>query len=289
MRVMVLGVTGMLGSTMFRRFAKRDNIETIGTCRQVPDGLAETARSRIIEMVEADRFNSVERAICENQPNVVVNCIGVIKQLESANDPLVAIEMNALFPHKIAALCAREGIRLVHISTDCVFSGTKGVPYKETDAPDADDLYGRTKLLGEVTQGTAITIRTSIIGHELKQRLGLVEWFLSQTGTVQGYTNALFSGLPTCELSDIILLNILPNTRLKGLYQVSSATISKFELLSLIGKQYATSTTIKPDDSIIVNKSLDSHRFHLAAGYTPPSWPELVRRMHQDFLTIRNK
>jgi dTDP-4-dehydrorhamnose reductase len=179
-------------------------------------------------------------------------------------------------------LCKAVGARLIHISSDCVFDGLKG-NYLETDPSNASDLYGRTKFLGEVDHPHCVTLRTSIIGHELGTHYGLVEWFLQQTGTVKGYTGAIFSGFPTVELADIIAQHVIPKPELRGLYHVSSDPISKFDLLKMIAGQYGIETGIEPYAEFIANRSLDSRRFLEATGYASPSWERLVQRMHTDF------
>jgi dTDP-4-dehydrorhamnose reductase len=174
-------------------------------------------------------------------------------------------------------------VRLVHVSTDCVFSGEKG-NYRENDPPDAADLYGRTKFLGEVDIPGCVTLRTSIIGHELSGRHGLVEWFLAQEGTVKGFARAVFSGFPTVEMARIVAERILPYERLSGLYHVSSEPISKYDLLRLVAKEYGKRIGIERDEEFACDRSLDSSRFREAIGYEPPAWPELVARMRAHFL-----
>jgi dTDP-4-dehydrorhamnose reductase len=167
----------------------------------------------------------------------------------------------------------------VHISTDCVFSGAKGM-YVESDFPDADDLYGRSKYLGEVDYPHAVTLRTSIIGHELDGARSLLCWFLAQGGSVRGFTKAVFSGLPTVELARVVRDFVLPHPELHGLYHVSAAPINKYDLLKLVAQAYGKSIEITPHDQLVIDRSLDSTRFKAATGYAPPSWPELVRTMH---------
>ena len=213
-------------------------------------------------------------------PDVVVNCIGLVKQLAQAEDPLVAIPINALLPHRLARLCDLAGARLIHLSTDCVFDGSRSM-YAESDCSDAKDLYGRSKYLGEVNYGNAVTLRTSIIGHELSSAHGLVNWFLSQQGEVKGYTRAIFSGLPTVELARVLRDFVITKSELRGMYHVSAEPISKFELLGLVAQTYGKTIEITPDASVAIDRSLDSSRFRGVTGYAPPSWLNLVRDMHQ--------
>jgi len=280
MRILIIGVTGMLGSTLFRYFHANPAFTTLGTMRgsrtKTPFPGAGEA---IIEGVDAENFDSITRAVAQARPDVVINAVGLIKQLSSSKDPLNALPINALFPHRLARLCAVAGARLVHISTDCVFSGRKG-GYTESDLADADDLYGRSKLLGEVDYEHAITLRTSIIGNELHSANGLIGWFLSQQGTVRGFKRAVFSGFPTVEIARIIESSVLPRPELHGLYHVASAPISKYDLLTLVAEAYGREIDVVPDLSLEIDRSLDASRFNLATGYQPPAWPELVRVMH---------
>lgn len=281
-RVLVLGASGMLGNAMLRLFAERGVHAVTGTVRSpsalrlLPDAL----RAHVVSGVDVENHDSLVALFARVRPDVVINCIGLVKQLADANQPLAALPINALLPHRLAALCAIGGARLVHVSTDCVFAGTKGM-YVESDASDATDLYGRSKLLGEVDEPHAITLRTSIIGHELGSAHGLVGWFLSQTGGVRGYTRAIFSGLPTVELATVIHDHVLGRPDLRGLYHVSAAPIDKYTLLSLVARQYGHDVAIEPDARLVIDRSLDSSRFRAAAGYAPPEWPELVARMHR--------
>jgi dTDP-4-dehydrorhamnose reductase len=199
--------------------------------------------------------------------------------LAEANNPLLAVPINTLLPHRLAALCSVSGARLVHISTDCVFSGSKG-GYLESDFPDAYDLYGRSKLLGEVDYPNAITLRTSIIGHEISGSRSLVGWFLAQEGRVKGFTRAKFSGLPTVELARVVRDFVLPRPELHGLYHVAAEPIDKFKLLMLIAQVYGKKIEIIPDNDFAIDRSLNGERFKAATGYVAPSWQTLIERMH---------
>lgn len=281
MKALVLGVSGMLGNAVFRLLADSPGFEVLGTARSaaVASRLREDLRPRILAGVDVEQIDSLTRAFAAARPDVVINCIGLVKQLAEADDPLAALPINSILPHRLARLCDIAGARLVHVSTDCVFLGTRGM-YSESDAPDAQDLYGRSKLLGEVDYPHAITLRTSIIGHELGSAHGLVGWFLAQSASVRGYTKAIFSGLPTVELAAVIRDRVLPAPSLHGLYHVAAAPIAKYELLRLVASAYGKSTEIMPDDRVVIDRSLDGSRFRAATGYEAPPWPELIRRMH---------
>ena len=243
--------------------------------------LAPHLRDRLIVGLDVADVDALAKLLGDVRPDVVVNCIGLVKQLDDASDPLAAIPVNAILPHRLARLCNLIGARLIHISTDCVFSGARG-NYVETDHPDAQDLYGRSKLLGEVICANAVTLRTSIIGTELEGAHSLVGWFLARQGRVNGFAKAFFSGLPTVELARIIRDHVVPNNGLRGLYHVGSTPISKFELLHLVAEAYDKSIIIERNESFILNRSLDSRRFFEATGYSVPDWPTLVRSM-RDF------
>lgn len=280
--VLVLGASGMLGSAVLRLLAGSDVHQALGTVRsgRAARLLPAELRPRLIEGVDVEQFDSLARAFDIAKPDVVVNCVGVVKQLAEADDPLTALPINSLLPHRLARLCGLAGARLVHVSTDCVFSGAKG-GYTETDFPDANDLYGRSKYLGEVDYPHAVTLRTSIIGHELEGARSLLCWFLAQTGTVRGFTRAVFSGLPTVELARVMRDFVLPQPLLHGLYHVSAAPIDKFQLLGLVAKAYGKQIEIQPHHDFQIDRSLDSSRFQAATGYRPPAWPELVRSMRE--------
>lgn len=279
-RYLVLGATGMLGNACLRALGEGGD-EVWGTVRSEDAArlLPEAFRDRLVRHVDAANLDAVTRALVTVKPDVVVNCIGMVKQLADSKDPLVALPLNSMFPHRLHRLCSLAGARLIHISTDCVFSGRTGM-YRESDRPDADDLYGVSKWLGEVSGDDAVTLRTSIIGHELTSSRSLVDWFLSRETRAEGYTRAIYSGLPTVELARIIRDVVVPDRSLSGLYHVSSEPISKFDLLTLVAEIYGKDIVIEPSDQLIIDRSLDSTMFREATGYTPPSWPELVRRMH---------
>ena len=279
-RVLVLGATGMLGNAVLRLFGQSSGFEALGSARSAAT-LPPDMRRRVVGGIDVENPDSLARLFATVRPDIVINCIGLVKQLAEAEDPLQAIPINALLPHRLARLCAVAGARFVHVSTDCVFTGAKGM-YREEDPADAQDLYGRSKHLGEVDYPNAVTLRTSIIGHELSSAHGLIGWFLAQQGPVRGFRRAVFSGLPTVELARVIRDFVLPQRGLRGLHHVSASPISKYELLQLVAQVYGRSHEITPDAGLVIDRSLDSTRFRQLTGYTPPAWPELVRAM-RDF------
>jgi dTDP-4-dehydrorhamnose reductase len=281
MRILVLGATGMLGNAMLRVLSEQTDWQVRGTIRSAgakrffPAGLA----GQLLAGVDVEQPDSLLQAFIQVRPEVVINCIGLVKQLADAEDPLQAIPINALLPHRLARLCELVGARLIHPSTDCVFSGELG-NYREADPPDARDLYGRSKLLGEVGYPHSVTLRTSIIGHELQSAHGLVGWFLAQSDSCRGFTRAIFSGLPTVELARVIRDVVIPRPELSGVYHVAAAPISKYELLQLVAEVYKKKIEIIPSEELVIDRSLNADRFRAATGYVAPAWPELIQLMH---------
>ena len=280
MKILVFGASGMIGSAMIRVLSEKKNWQVFGTLRSedAKHFFSPTIASRLVAGVDVDKHDALTRVFSQVQPDVVVNCIGLTKHHKEADDPLLAIPVNALMPHRMAQLCAIAGARLVHISTDCVFSGAKG-GYAEDDPADATDIYGKSKFLGEVNYPHTITLRTSTIGHELQSRYGLLEWFLSQEESCRGFNRAVFSGLPNTVFAQIVRDIVIPRADLYGLYHVGASPIGKFDLLHVIADVYGKSINIIREDEFVINRSLKSERFFKATGYVAPGWPELIGTM----------
>lgn len=286
-KVLVLGATGMLGHVLLSFLSEKTFYRVFATVRNPGRHfslLSPLAGVKIYEGVDAGQFDTVHRVLSALCPDVVINCIGIVKQHPLAEDPIASITVNALFPHLLSKACSEIGSRLIHISSDCVFSGTKG-NYTEQYSPDPADLYGRSKFLGEVSCSHCTTLRSSLIGHELESSHGLLEWFLSRKGPVNGYSKAIFSGFPTIEFSRIISDYVIPNTNISGVYHVSAQPISKYELLKLIAERYGKAVAVIPDDSMACDRSLDSTRFQAITGYAAPLWNQLIAQMHDDAIT----
>lgn len=279
MRILILGGDGMLGHQLFISLRERHDVRV--TLRQP---LAAYLDCRLFDSSTA--FGSIDARALERlaevfaavRPEAVVNCIGVVKQRHSAKEAIPSLEINAILPHRLAVLCRMTGARLIHISTDCVFSGSKGA-YLETDPSDAEDIYGRTKYLGEVAESNCLTLRTSIIGHELARMTGLLEWFLAQKGPVSGFSKAIFSGFTTIELSRVIERVLSEHKEASGVYQVSSEPIDKYSLLLLLRQHLSPATEVLPDTRLVIDRSLDSTRFRREFGYQPPSWEAMVKEL----------
>jgi len=280
MRILILGGAGMLGHQLWRQLHK-DHEVWVTLRKPFSHYLAFDlfGASRTLSGVDVMNHDALVGAFHAARPEVVVNCIGIIKQLKEAKNPLLSLTVNAVLPHQLAQLCAVAGARLVHISTDCVFSGKKG-NYTEDDVSDAEDLYGRSKFLGEVHKSHCLTLRTSIIGRELETRSGLIEWFLSQKGNkIKGFRKAIYTGFTTYELARIIENVLHKHTDLGGLWQVSSNPINKYDLLSIAKHAFGWEGDIVPDDTVVCDRSLNSAKFREKTGYQPPSWQAMIEEM----------
>jgi dTDP-4-dehydrorhamnose reductase len=283
MRALVLGGAGMLGHRLWLELRQR--MDTVVTVRRASADYAALGLfddKRTIEAFDATSDRDLDRALSVARPDVIVNAVGVVKQRREADHATTTIAVNALLPHRLADRCVERGMRLIHLSTDCVFSGSQGC-YAETDTPDARDLYGRSKLLGEVARPGCLTLRTSMIGREIASSHGLVEWFLSRRGgTVPGFTRARFSGLTTIELARVIATLIESHPDLSGLWHVAGDPIAKFDLLSMVNDQFRLGSALEADDSFVCDRTLDARRFMNATGYRPPTWAEMVAEMAAD-------
>lgn len=274
----------MLGHTALLYLTRAlPNWEVYGTVRRAdtPKWISNAGLpvERILLRIDAANTASVESTIRSVRADVVLNCIGIVKQLKEGKMAIPSIRVNALFPHELRSICEAQGTRLIHISTDCVFSGKKGA-YTESDEPDAVDIYGTTKRLGEVIGPRTLTIRTSIIGPEIRSSTGLFEWLMSQEGFIDGYVKAFFSGLTTIELSRVIAGLIEDQPDLHGLFHVSAERISKFELLKIIARVYEiVNLKIRRNDAIRIDRSLDSTQFQRETGYSPPEWDKMIEDM----------
>lgn len=283
MRILILGGRGMLGHKLVQRFSS--DFETWTTLRGSAASVTRCALFdpvRIVFGVDVMDFDTVATAVRRVRPDAIVNCVGIIKQLAGAKDPVLSLTINSLLPHRLHRLAVAEGMRLIHISTDCVFDGLKGM-YTDDDPSNATDLYGRTKFLGETSGPGALTLRTSIIGRELSTSSGLVEWFLSRRGgRVEGYTRAIYTGFTTDAMARILRSVLVDHRHLEGTLQVSSDPITKYDLLRLLDRAYCTGTDIVPSDAVRIDRSLDSSRFRALTGFVPPPWKDMVDEMAAD-------
>lgn len=280
-RVVVLGVGGLLGSAVIKTLSIAGDYQVIGMSR------TDISQVRPISIKNAELHYGIDvrntaelgEFLCACKPEVVINCVGVVKQKGEAVGNVDAIAINAVFPHQLSELCSPLGCRVIHISTDCVFSGVEG-NYKEGDTANATDVYGLSKRLGEI-DAPNLTLRTSVIGREIKDHVGLLDWFLSQEKDVLGYSRAIFSGLPAPEIAAVLRDFVIPNKSLAGLYHLAANPISKYELLKLIANEYGLTTHVVKDSTFKIDRSLNAEKFNSETGYTPPTWQALVRRMHK--------
>jgi dTDP-4-dehydrorhamnose reductase len=280
-KILVLGATGLLGNAVFRSMSKVSGARVEGTIRrEAARGLfAPELAARLIVVEDLENPQGLARLFDGARPDVVVNCVAAGRPAPA--DPMRSIMVHSVLPRRLLHLCGRSGARLIQIGSDGVFSGMRGA-YTEDDAPDANDIYGISKLLGEVAAPHAITLRTSIIGHELQSGSGLLEWFLSQQDQCRCYTRAIFSGFPTIVLADLIRDVVIPRPDLYGVYHVATRAISKFDLLQLVARRYGKAIQLIPDDRENPDRSLVAARFEKATGYVAPDWPTLVDLMYCD-------
>ena len=283
MKILVIGGGGMLGHKLVDCWREKFDVWT--TIRGKFEDYEQYKffdEQKTCSNVNVENIEAVEKIIRAIKPDVIINAVGIIKQLETSKDVIKTLTVNSIFPHQLATLAKRYGSQLITLSTDCVFSGIKG-NYTEDDIADAHDLYGKSKNLGEVATENCLTLRTSIIGRELKTSHSLVEWFLSQTGKkVKGYKYAVFSGFPTIVLADIMANLIVNHKKMSGLYHVSSQPICKFDLLVLLKKAYKIEIEIEPFEDFKIDRSFDSTKFKRETGFQPTSWEEMIERMAND-------
>lgn len=276
MKILILGGDGMLGHQLLKSLNMRHEVKV--TLRQ---DLASYTRLEIFSEknayagVDVRSFDRLTELMADFRPEAVINAVGIVKQRSTAKERIPSLEINSLLPHRLSVLCKVAGARLVHLSTDCVFSGKKG-NYREDDLSDAEDLYGKSKFLGEVHDSNCLTLRTSIIGREVSRHQSLLEWFLSQSGIVKGFENAIYTGFTTLEMSRIIEMMLVDFPNASGLYQISSDPINKFELLNLFRDKFKHNIEITSDKNFVCDRSLDSTRFRTEFDYSPPSWSEMV-------------
>lgn len=280
MRILILGGGGMLGHQLWRQLHQRHEVwVTLRRPLSVYERFGLFEAERTLTGIDVASMDALVAVMRQARPEAVVNCVGIIKQLREAHSPLISLTINSLLPHRLADLSAAVGARMVHVSTDCVFSGRKG-NYTEGDVSDAEDLYGRSKFLGEVHDSHCVTLRTSIIGREIEPKSGLIEWFLGQQGkTIRGYRKAIYTGLTTAEFARVIEAVLLRHPGVSGLWQVSSGRISKFDLLKAAQRAFGWAGEIVPDDAFECDRSLDSARFRAATGYVPPSWEAMLTEL----------
>jgi dTDP-4-dehydrorhamnose reductase len=272
----------MLGHQAIRVLAP--DFEVWGACRQ-PQGLPDLGvpPERMLGGLDATKAETAHALIDRVRPDMVLNAVGIIKQVAMAKAAVPSITVNGLWPHVLADTCAAYGARMVHVSTDCVFSGARG-QYVESDVPDAFDLYGRSKLLGEVAdRDNVVTLRTSMIGWQLGEPTGLAAWFAAHRDEpLKGFTKSVFSGLTTRALTEVIRDVLLPDATLSGLWHVSAGPIDKYTLLADLASHLGWDVDLSPVDEPVIDRSLDSARFRERTGWTPPGWDAMLEELARE-------
>jgi dTDP-4-dehydrorhamnose reductase len=289
MKILVLGASGMIGLALYNQLVKNKNFTVIGTTSQSNAKKIIENQNKLNSLVLFDflKDKNIENLIKSINPNIIINCVGIIKQSSLITNKINTILLNSILPNKLSILAFKNGIKLVQISTDCVFSGKVG-SYVESDNPDPIDTYGRTKLIGEIVNDNSLTLRTSLVGHELFTKNGLLEWFLSQKNECIGFKNAFFSGFTTNAFAKILETILLNKKELKGLYHISSNIISKYDFLEKINKEYKKNIKINPDHSFNINRSLNSSALQKKIGYNVDSWDVMIREMFSErFLYVQ--
>ena len=279
MKILVLGINGMIGSAIFKELSNNNDFKVVGTLRKTnfKEYFDHNFQKNILYCEDLQKINLI---LDQYQPKVIINAIGVTKHKKEIHNIQNTIYINSIFPHNLKDVCRTRSTRLDHKRTDCVFSGKDG-QYLDYDNSDAIDFYGKTKALGEINDETAITIRTSTIGHEFNTKFGLLEWFLMQKENCQGFNKALFSGLTNIELSKVIANVIIPNQSLTGIYNCGGNTIDKYSLLKICKEIYKKKINININKDFIINRTLNSSVFYSKTGYVPPEWGVQIEQMYK--------
>lgn len=286
--VAVIGAAGLLGHVVVETLL--DGVDEVtGTLRRPradvewwPPFRDENDRLRLIDGVDATDWPQLSRLLDQIQPDTIVNCAGVTPRRREAADAVEVIGVNSLLPHQLARWGATAGCRLINISTDCVFGHEPG-GFTEDDTPTATDLYGRTKALGEVDGGDAITIRTSFVGRELVGHTELLEWFLSNAGrTVEGFGEVWYSGVPVATVADVVLRLATTHRQLSGLYHLAAEPISKLDLLRVANDAFGARVTILPDTTTTSHRTLDGTRLREVLPIDPVDWSHALSQLADD-------
>ncbi len=279
-KIIILGSTGMMGSMLTRVLKKDKRFQILCTYRNFEKVKILNLNQNQLKKINVSNLEDIKKLIIRFKPDYLINCIGLIKQLCNKKNLKETKFLNSTFPKKISKIAEKNKFKIIHLSTDCVFSGKKG-NYKEKDTADAEDIYGKSKFNGEVKSKFVINIRTSIIGNELTTSLSLLNWFLKQK-KVNGFNQAYFSGLTTLELSNILIKKIILNNKFSsGLFHVSGPNISKLILLKLIKKIYKRKTIINIDNNFKIDRSLNSSKFKKITKYKKKSWLVMIKNLRK--------
>jgi dTDP-4-dehydrorhamnose reductase len=284
MKIVILGGTGMIGHKLWHNLSKRfDDVYTIiHRAKKEFESYGIYNGDKVIDSIDVRDFKLLDGILLGLRPHVIINCIGITKRNPDSNNAISCLILNALLSHMLAEWGKVHGARVIVFGTDCVFNGKEG-NYVEESLPSAEDLYGRTKYLGEIRERNCLTLRTSFIGRELTSFTELLEWFLAQDGkTIKGFRKALYTGVSTIYLSRVVGDLIEYHQNLSGLYHLSGEIISKYDLLCLARDAFKVNIEIIPDDSFICSRTLIGERFKKAIGVTVPSWREMMPEIASD-------
>ena len=286
MKILILGGSGMVGHRLAKKLSNQ--YEIFSLLRKRPDLDSNQffekvlPKNQCIFIDDINEYENLNNTVKKISPDIIINCIGVIKQRDKVENVLNMRRINSLLPHVLNQICNKNKIKLIHLSTDCVFSGTKG-NYQESDNPDPIDEYGKSKLLGEIKKGNALTIRTSFIGPELFNKKSLFEWVKSQkNGEIDGFENAIYSGLTTLAFSEIIENIIDKHQNLNGIWHISSNPISKFDLIEMINQKFNLKIKINRNSSFRCDRSLNSSKFQEETKIQIPSWRAMIDNLYKD-------
>jgi len=286
MRIYILGISGMLGSKLFKEFLKK-NYKIKGSTRVIPKHFL-NYKNYIDSNLDIFDIQKLKEKINKFKPNLIINCVGIIKQKISKTNEKNIFYINSIFPHELYKISNIIKARLIHFSTDCVFDGKKG-NYDDKNETNANDIYGFSKALGELSYDNSITLRTSIIGHELSSKKSLLDWFLHlNKKNCYGYTKAYFSGLPTIEIFNFIQKFLLKKKKISGIYNLSSSRISKYNLLKKISKVYSKNINIIKNNKLKIDRSLNSKKLKKLVDYKCPPWNILIKNMYINHLKDHN-
>jgi dTDP-4-dehydrorhamnose reductase len=259
MKILILGASGMIGSNIYKFFFLKKKFKIYGTyyTKSLYNYKKKNIKNNLIFF---DVYiSNLELLINKINPNVIINCIGITKKIINKFSVKKVFDVNSSFVHKLKKRCDKNNIKLIQISTDCVFDGKKG-NYLEYSKPNATDVYGISKLKSEFISRKHLLIRTSTIGHEIRTKYGLLEWFLKKKTRCYGFCNAFFSGITCLKLAEILFLIIKNLNKFNGIFHISGPKISKYELLLKIRKIYKKKISILKDYSLIIDRSLNNSK-----------------------------
>lgn len=290
MRILILGGNGMIGHKIFQVISNK-HLDTWVLFKKSFNDISFNEifnKTNIIDNFDLSNFHKLSTLLNNLKPEVIINAVGITIRRGIDNIPSKSIQINSALPHFINEWVILNNKRLIHFSTDCVFSGDQG-SYTENSIPDARDIYGKSKALGEVSSKNTLTLRGSMIGREIENKTELLEWVLSQRNKqLKAFSNVIYSGITTIRMAKLVLKIIEEFPQMHGIYNVSSECISKYDLIKLFVKEFNISIDIISDDSYISKKDLDSTKFYNELGIDKPNWNDLIIELINDYLNNLN-